>query len=291
MKSLVCKPVAESVLARVKKESELFAIKENRMPGLAVILVGNNSASETYVKQKGIKAEEMGFVHFQYNLDEDCEESEVLNLIDKLNHDNSIDGILVQLPLPKHIDEKRIINAITPDKDVDGFTEINTGRLCIGEDCIVPCTPAGIMEILSYYKIDTKGKRAVVIGRSNIVGKPMAMLLMQKGIDCTVTICHSKTEDLKEYTLNADIIVVATGSRHTLDSSFVKSGATVIDVGVNRVPDNKKKSGFHLEGDCDYSTFENMDVNITPVPGGVGVMTVAMLMANTLKLAKMRVKI
>lgn len=291
MKSLVCKPVAESVLARVRKESELFAIKENRMPGLAVILVGNNSASETYVKQKALKAEEMGFVHFQYNLDEDCEESEVIKLIDKLNHDDSIDGILVQLPLPKHIDEKKIINAIAPDKDVDGFTEINTGRLCIGEDCIIPCTPAGIMEILSYYRIDTNGKRAVVIGRSNIVGKPMAMLLMQKGIDCTVTICHSKTENLKEYTLNADIIVVATGKRHTLDSSFVKEGTTIIDVGINRIPDSSKKKGYHLEGDVDYSSFDNMDVNITPVPGGVGIMTVAMLMANTLKLAKMRAKL
>ena len=288
MKRLGCKIVAQNVLLRVKKDTELFIEKEHRAPGLAVVLVGNNPASESYVRQKTIKAEEMGFVHFQYTLSEDCKEEELLALIDDLNNDEAIDGILVQLPLPILIDEKKIINAISPEKDVDGFTEINTGRLCIGEDCIVPCTPAGIMEILSYYKIETKGKNVTIIGRSNIVGKPMAMLLIRKGIDATVSICHSKTVDLKEYTLCADIIIVATGSPNTIDSSFVKDGATVIDVGVNRIPDNTKEKGYRLVGDANYNSFEERDVQITPVPGGVGLMTVAMLMANTLEIAKAR---
>lgn len=290
MKRLSGKAVSEHVLDKIRKENELFLKKENRAPGLAVILVGNNPASLTYVRNKKRRAEELGFMHFQYNLNEDCEEVEILTLLDKLNHDDRVDGILVQLPLPKHIDEDKVINMISPEKDADGFTQINVGRLCIGQESTLPCTPAGIMEILSYYKIETKGKRAVVIGRSNIVGKPMAMLLMQKGIDATVTVCNTKTPDLKEYTLNADIVIVATGCRGTIDSSYIKDGATIIDVGMNRVEDATKENGFHLEGDVDYSSFRDRDVNITPVPGGVGVMTVTMLMSNTLKLAKMRVK-
>lgn len=288
MRRLSCKVVSESVLERVKSETKVFIAKENRAPGLAVVLVGHDPASETYVRQKSLKAEEMGFVHFQYNLDEDSKENDLLDLIDRLNKDERVDGILVQLPLPSTIDESNVINAISPDKDVDGFTDINAGRLSIGEDCIVPCTPAGIMEILSFYNVETKGKRATVIGRSNIVGKPIAMLLSRKGIDATVSLCHSRTPNLKDYTLKSDIIIVATGNRNTIDSSYVKDGAVIIDVGVNRVADPTKEKGFHLEGDVDYLSFKERDVSITPVPGGVGVMTVSMLMDNTLRLARKR---
>ena len=290
MNRLGCKAVSTSLMERLKKETELFIEKENRAPGLAVILVGNDPASMTYVKNKALRAVELGFVHFQYNLDEDCKESEVLTLIERLNHDDCVDGILVQLPLPPSINEEKVINAISPEKDVDGFTDINVGRLCIGQDSIIPCTPAGIMEILSYYNIETQGKKAVVIGRSNIVGKPMAMCLMQKAVDATVTVCNTKTPDLKEYTLGADIIVVATGHVNTIDSTFVKDGATVIDVGMNRIEDKSREKGFRLSGDANYESFRDRDVKITPVPGGVGVMTVTMLMANTLKLAKKRVE-
>lgn len=290
MKRLACKVVSEELLERLKKETEFFIEKENRAPGLAVILVGENPASVTYVRNKSLKAEELGFMHLQYNLDRDCEETELLALIDRLNNDDSVDGILVQLPLPKHIDEDKVINAISPDKDADGFTQINVGRMCIGEDCVPPCTPAGIMEILSYYNVQTVGKRVVVIGRSNIVGKPIAMMMMQRGVDATVTVCNTKTPDLKAYTKDADIIIVATGHPGTIDSSYVKDGAVVIDVGMNRIPDETREKGFRLVGDADYQSFKDRDVSITPVPGGVGLMTVAMLMSNTLKLAKMRVE-
>ena len=289
MKRLACKVVSEQLLERLKKETELFIEKENRAPGLAVILVGEDPASVTYVRNKSLKAEELGFVHFQYNLDRDCEEKEVLDLIDRLNHDDSVDGILVQLPLPKHIDEDKIINAISPEKDADGFSQINVGKMCIGQESVYPCTPAGIMEILSYYGFETVGKRVVVIGRSNTVGKPMAMMLMQRGVDATVTVCNTKTPDLKAYTKDADIIIVATGHPGTIDSTFVKDGAVVIDVGMNRIPDSTREKGFRLVGDADYQTFKDRDIAITPVPGGVGLMTVAMLMSNTLKLANMRV--
>ncbi|MBQ0070804.1 MAG: bifunctional 5,10-methylenetetrahydrofolate dehydrogenase/5,10-methenyltetrahydrofolate cyclohydrolase, partial [Spirochaetales bacterium] len=199
-----------------------------------------------------------------------------------------IDGILVQLPLPPQIDEDKVIRSISPLKDVDGFSPINFGFLAQGSECYVPCTPLGILEILKYYQVETVGKKVCVIGRSNIVGKPVAMLLMQKGYDATVTVCNTKTQDLKKITLDSDIIIVATGHINTIDESFVKDGATVIDVGINRVVDPTKAKGFHLEGDCNFKSFENRDVAITPVPGGVGLMTVAMLMFNTLKAAERR---
>lgn len=285
MKRLGCKVVSQSAIEEIRKETELFVSKGNKAPSLAVILVGNNPASETYVRNKTLQAEAVGFVHFQYTLDGDCEEQELLSLIDELNERDDIDGILVQLPLPKHLSEKKVIERISPDKDVDGFSAISVGKLCQGEDTFIPCTPLGIMDILKYYDIKTSGKKAVVIGRSNIVGKPMAILLMQRGIDATVTVCNTKTPDLKEYTRDADIIVVATGCPNTIDESFVKDGATVIDVGVNRIEDPTKEKGFHLEGDANYASFKDRDVAITPVPGGVGLMTVAMLMKNTLKAA------
>lgn len=283
-----CRNVADSVIERIRKETEVFVAKGNRAPSLAVVLVGNDSASETYVRKKKEACESLGFLHFQYTFDEDVKEERILSLIDELNCNDDVDAILVQLPLPKHIDEKKIIERISPEKDADGFSPVNIGRLLIGEDAFVPCTPNGIMEILHYYSIPTAGKKAVVIGRSNIVGKPMAAILMQRGVDATVTVCNTKTPDLKKETIDADIVIVATGHPGTIDSSYIKDGAAVIDVGVNRVEDSSRPKGFRLTGDVDYHSFESRDVMITPVPGGVGLMTVAMLMANTLKAAERR---
>ena len=285
---LGCKAVAASVMEEIRKETEIFTSEGNKAPSLAVVLVGHDGASETYVRKKAEAATELGFLHFQYSLDEDTAESDLLSLIDELNERDDIDGILVQLPLPRQINERKVIERISPEKDVDGFSPVNAGRLMTGEECFIPCTPEGIMRILSYYHIETAGRKAVVIGRSNIVGKPMAMLLVQKGIDATVTVCNTKTPDLREYTLGADIIIVATGKPGTIDSSFVKDGAVIIDVGMNRIPDSTKEKGFRLTGDADYASFKDRDVSITPVPGGVGLMTVSMLMANTLQAAKRR---
>ena len=285
---LGCKEVAESVLSELKRRTEEFISKGNSAPSLAVVLVGHDAASETYVRKKAEACKSLGFLHFQYSFDEDVTEDEILSLIDDLNQRSDVDGILVQLPLPPHISEQRVIERISAEKDVDGFSPVNAGRLLIGEECFVPCTPKGIIKTLEYYGIETAGKRAVVIGRSNIVGKPMAVLLMQRGLDATVTVCNTKTPDIREYTQNADIIIVATGKPGTIDSSYVKDGSVVIDVGVNRVPDPSKKNGFHLEGDADYASFSERNVSITPVPGGVGLMTVSMLMSNTLEAAERR---
>ena len=284
MRRLGCKEVADDVMADIQKGCSGLS----RMPGLAVILVSHDAASETYVRKKEESALALGFEHRQYTLSETSSEEELLSLIDTLNCDDAIDGILVQLPLPGHINEKRVIERISADKDVDGFSPVNAGRLMIGEDSFVPCTPKGVMHILSYYGIETAGKNVTVIGRSNIVGKPMAALLMQRGVDATVTVCNTKTKDLKEHTLISDIIIVAAGAPGTIDQSYVKDGAVVIDVGDNRIPDSTKKKGFRLVGDVDYQSFENRDVSITPVPGGVGVMTVAMLMENTFISARRR---
>ena len=288
MRRLGCKEVADSVLDELKTKTEDFTKQGNRAPSLAVLLVGHDAASETYVRKKAEACARLGFLHFQYSFDEDCSESELLTLIDELNGRDDVDGILVQLPLPASISERRVIERISPEKDVDGFSPVNAGLLLIGEDCFVPCTPKGIMETLRYYGVETAGKKAVVIGRSNIVGKPMAAILMQRGIDATVTVCNTKTPDLREYTLQADIIIVATGHPGTIDETYVKDGAVVIDVGVNRIPDPSKKSGYHLSGDADYASFTNRNVSITPVPGGIGLMTVSMLMSNTFEAALRR---
>ena len=285
---LGCRSVADSALEEIRKETERFTSEGNRAPSLAVVLVGDDPASQTYVRKKAEAAASLGFMHFQYTLDGDSEEKDVLALVAELNARDDIDGILVQLPLPRHISEKKVIDAIAPEKDVDGFSPVNMGRLAIGGESFVPCTPKGIMETLRYYGIETAGKKAVVIGRSNIVGKPMALLLMQKGVDATVTVCHMKTPDLRAYTADADIIIVAAGRPGTIDASYVKDGAAVIDVGVNRVEDPSKEKGFRLVGDADYASFRDRDVMITPVPGGIGLMTVSMLMANTLEAARKR---
>ena len=288
MKRLGCREVADAILQRIKDDTSDMLSKGGRAPGLAVILVSHDAASETYVRKKEEAALSLGFLHRQYTLDESASEEDILSLIDSLNADDAVDGILVQLPLPSHIDEERIIERISAEKDVDGFSPVNAGRLLTGGDAFVPCTPKGIMHILSYYGIETAGKDVTVIGRSNIVGKPMASLLMQKGVDATVTVCNTKTRDLRAHTTGADIIIVATGHPGTIDESYVKDGAVIIDVGMNRIPDSSKKSGFRLVGDADYASFADRDVLITPVPGGVGVMTVAMLMENTLESSRRR---
>ena len=290
MKRLGCKAVQEKLELELKAKVESFVLKGNRAPSLAVILIGNDGASETYVKNKHSACDRLGFLHFDYRFDEDVEEEDVLSLVEELNKREDVDGILVQLPLPKHIDEKKIINSIAPEKDVDGFSPVNVGHLCLGDECYVPCTPKGIIEILRYYGIKTEGKKVVVIGRSNIVGKPMAMLLMQKGADATVTVCNTKTPDLCEFTKDADIIIVATGRPGTLDASMCRDDAVIIDVGVNRISDPSREKGYRLVGDVDYKSFENTTCMVTPVPGGVGLMTVMMLMENTYLAAERRAR-
>ena len=288
MERLGCKKVREQIENNLKKRCELFVSKGNRAPSLAVILVGHDPASETYVNNKREACERLGFLHFDYRFDEDVKEEEILELIMELNGRSDVDAILVQLPLPSHIDERKIINSISEKKDVDGFSPYNVGRLMLGEECFIPCTPKGILEILRYYEIPTAGKKAVVIGRSNIVGKPMALLLMQKGIDATVSVLNTKTRDIASYTRDADIIIVATGAPGTLDSSMCRDDAVIIDVGVNRIADSSREKGFRLVGDVDYESFKGTKAKVTPVPGGVGLMTVTMLMENTLLAAERR---
>lgn len=290
MKRLGCKEIQEKLDKELKEKTESFIMKGNRAPSLAVILVGSDPASETYVRNKHEACSRLGFLHFDYRFDEDVKEDDLLALIDELNGRADVDGILVQLPLPKHIDAKKITNSISVEKDVDGFSPFNVGRLCLGEECFIPCTPKGVVEILKYYDIPTAGKKVVVIGRSNIVGKPMAMLLMQKGFDATVTVCNTRTPSLKDYTLDADIIIVATGRPGTLDSSMCRNDAVIIDVGVNRIEDKSRERGYRLVGDVDYHSFEDTECQVTPVPGGVGLMTVMMLMENTFESANRRKK-
>ncbi len=288
MIELKCKELSKRIIDEVKNETLFFVNKGNRAPSLAVVLVGNDPASQSYVKSKTKRCEEAGFMHFQYSLSEDSLESDVIALIDKLNRDDSIDSILVQLPLPAHINRDRVINAISPEKDVDGFTPFSLGMLASGKPSIIPCTPLGITEILKAWNIETKGKRVCIIGRSAIVGKPLSMLLSNPGYDATVTLCNSYTEDLKQITLSSDIIIIAAGKPNLIDSSFVKDNAAVIDVGINRVEDRTREKGYRLTGDADYNSFAGRDVLITPVPGGVGLMTVAALMMNTLECARKR---
>ena len=290
MKRLGCKIIQEKLEKELKEKTESFIMKGNRAPSLAVILVGSDPASETYVRNKHEACSRLGFLHFDYRFDEDVKEDDLLALIDELNGRADVDGILVQLPLPKHIDEKKITNSISVEKDVDGFSPFNVGRLCLGEECFIPCTPKGVVEILKYYDIPTAGKKVVVIGRSNIVGKPMAMLLMQKGFDATVTVCNTRTPSLKDYTLDADIIIVATGRPGTLDSSMCRNDAVIIDVGVNRIEDKSRERGYRLVGDVAYHSFKDTECQVTPVPGGVGLMTVMMLMENTFESANRRKK-
>lgn len=270
------------------KVSELK--KKGIAPCLAVILVGENPASVSYVTGKQKALAEVGMVDRSVHLPENTSEDDLLKLIDELNKDNSVHGILVQLPLPKHINEDKVIMAIAPEKDVDGFHPVSVGNMMIGRPGFLPCTPHGIIVLLKKMGIETSGKHAVVIGRSNIVGKPVSILLARKDTNCTVTMCHTGTKNIAEITKQADILVVASGHPHTLTKDMVKPGAVIIDVGVNRIPDSSKKSGFRLIGDCDFDDLVETASYITPVPGGVGPMTIAMLMYNTLESAQNNIK-
>lgn len=253
-----------------------------RAPHLVAVLVGHDGGSETYVANKVKACEACGFRSTVIRRENDITEPELLALIKVLNEDDDVDGFIVQLPLPRHIDEQKVIEAVKPEKDVDGFNPINVGRMSLGMPCFKSATPAGIVELLKRYNIPTRGKNCVIIGRSNIVGKPLATLMMQKGVDATVTVCHSATENLTEITRRADILVAALGKPGFVTADMVKEGATVIDVGTTRVPDPSRKSGFRLSGDVDFDNVAPKCAYITPVPGGVGPMTIAMLMINTL---------
>jgi methylenetetrahydrofolate dehydrogenase (NADP+)/methenyltetrahydrofolate cyclohydrolase len=270
--------IAEGV-ARLKEEKGVT-------PGLAVILVGENPASVSYVTAKEKACVEAGMLSREIRLPADIEEGVLLDKIAELNADDAIHGILVQLPLPKGFDEKKVINSIAPEKDVDGFTPINVGRMLIGEECFLPCTPHGIIKLIEFSGMDIKGKSAVVIGRSNIVGKPVAVLLSRKETNATVTMCHTGTPDIAKFTRQADIVVVAAGRPGTLTGDMIKEGSVVIDVGVNRIPDETKPKGFRLVGDADFDSCAAVASAITPVPGGVGPMTITMLLFNTLESAR-----
>ena len=278
------KQIAADVRADVAKKTDELK-KKGINPCLAVILVGENPASVSYVTGKRKALAEVGMIDRSLELPENISEEELLKIIDDLNKDNTVHGILVQLPLPKHISEDKVIMAIDPSKDVDGFHPVSVGNMMIGRPGFLPCTPHGIIVLLQKMGIETSGKHAVVIGRSNIVGKPVSILLARKDVNCTVTMCHTGTKNMEELTRQADIIVVASGHPHTLTKDMVKDGAVVIDVGVNRIPDSTKKSGFRLIGDCDFDDLKEKTSFITPVPGGVGPMTIAMLMQNTLESA------
>ena len=281
----------KAIAAQVRGEvaEKVSALKAKGItPCLAVILVGENPASVSYVTGKQKALAEVGMADRSLHLPESTTEEELLKIIDNLNKDTAVHGILVQLPLPEHINEEKVLLAIDPEKDVDGFHPMNVGNLVIGKKAFLPCTPHGIIVLLEKMEIETSGKHAVVIGRSNIVGKPVSLLLARKETNCTVTICHTGTKNMAEMTRQADILIAATGRPHTVTKDMVKPGAVVIDVGVNRIPDDTKKSGFRLTGDCDYADLLETASFITPVPGGVGPMTIAMLIFNTLESAENR---
>lgn len=283
----------KQIAADVRQDvaNKVSELKEKGIaPCLAVILVGENPASVSYVTGKQKALAEVGMIDRSVHLPENTSEDDLLKLIDELNKDNSVHGILVQLPLPKHINEDKVIMAIAPEKDVDGFHPVSVGNMMIGRPGFLPCTPHGIIVLLKKMGIETSGKHAVVIGRSNIVGKPVSILLARKDTNCTVTMCHTGTKNMAEITKQADILVVASGHPHTLTKDMVKPGAVIIDVGVNRIPDSSKKSGFRLIGDCDFDDLVETASYITPVPGGVGPMTIAMLMYNTLESAQNNIK-
>ncbi|MBO5864739.1 MAG: bifunctional methylenetetrahydrofolate dehydrogenase/methenyltetrahydrofolate cyclohydrolase FolD [Bacteroidaceae bacterium] len=282
------KAIAAQIKKEIAAEVEEILASGGKRPHLAAILVGHDGGSETYVASKVKACEECGFTSTLIRYEADVTEEELLAKVNELNNDTDIDGFIVQLPLPKHIDEQKITEAIDYRKDVDGFHPVNAGRLSIGLPCFLSATPNGIMELLRRYNIETKGKKCVVLGRSNIVGKPMANLMMQKSIpgDATVTVCHSHTQNIAEECLQADIIIAALGQPHFLKADMVKEGAVIIDVGTTRVPDTTRKSGFRLCGDVDFENVAPKCSFITPVPGGVGPMTIVSLMKNTLLAGK-----
>lgn len=279
--------VSEVIKSELKKKIEELKQK-GITPGLAVVLVGDNPASQIYVRNKRRTCEELGIRSFAYDLPATTSEAELLKLVEELNQNQEVHGILVQSPVPRHINEEKILNAIDPNKDVDGFHPVNKGKLLNGQDCFVACTPAGIQELLLRYGYKIQGKHVVIVGRSNIVGKPLFALLVQKaeGADATVTICHSRTRNLSNITKTADILVAAMGVPEFIQGRMVREGCIVIDVGMNRIPDKTKKSGYRLVGDVHFPSVAKKARAITPVPGGVGPMTIAMLMKNTVKSAE-----
>ena len=285
MQILNGKEASQAIKDSLKLEMAQMAIQGKPVPHLVAVLVGNNGASETYVASKVKACQEVGFKSTLIRLEEDISSLKLLDIIIDLNGDPDVHGILVQLPLPKHISEEEVINTIDPNKDVDGFHPNNIGRMILGQPAFVPATPYGIMLLLEHYKIETKGKHAVVIGRNHIVGRPMSILLSGNSEpgNCTVTICHSHTKNIKEICLEADIIVAALGRPGFLTADMIKKGAVVIDVGITRVADNTRKSGYRIAGDVDFENVSAKCSFITPVPGGVGPMTIAALMKNTFK--------
>ncbi|MBA7613452.1 Bifunctional protein FolD protein [subsurface metagenome] len=288
VKILSGKELAEKMRQEMKSEIDELKSHHNLIPGLAVVLIGDNPASLSYVKGKEKACAQVGILSREYKFDADYKEEQLLKLIRELNNDPSIHGILVQLPLPNHINEEKILYAIDPTKDVDGFHPVNIGKMMIGAPSFLPCTPHGIQQLLLRNNIEISGKHVVIVGRSNIVGKPLAMILVQKnpGANATVTMCHTRTKNMAELTKLADILVVAAGRPHTVNADMVKQGAVVIDVGVNRVEDKTKKRGYRLIGDVEFDEVSEKASAISPVPGGVGPMTITMLLHNTIQSAK-----
>ena len=282
------KKTSSDIKAEIRKEVDELVSRGVKKPHLAAILVGSNGASETYVGAKVKACEQVGFDSTLVRFNEDISELDLLNEINKINNNQNIDGLIVQLPLPNHIDELKVTQAINVEKDVDGFHPTNIGRMALNLPTYLPATPAGIMELLSRYNIKTSGKHCVVVGRSHIVGSPMSILMARNNTpgNSTVTLTHSRTKNLKEITRTADILIVALGKAQFINSEMIKDGACIIDVGINRVKSEKTKSGWKLLGDVDFDSVANMCSSITPVPGGVGPMTIAMLLKNTLKSAK-----
>lgn len=280
------KLISSQIKSEVKSETDKLKSEKEITPGLAFILVGDNPASKVYVRSKGKACEELGFYSVTETLPENVSEDVLLELIRKFNNDEKIHGILTQLPLPPHLNQQKVIESFDYKKDVDGFHPLNAGRMVLGEKCFIPCTPYGIVELLKRSNVATEGKNVVVIGRSNIVGKPVANLLIRTDFNSTVTVCHSKTKNIKEITSQADILIAAMGKANFVKKDFIKEGCVIIDVGINRIEDKTKKSGFRMVGDVDYEDCFDKCGKITPVPGGVGPMTIAMLMKNTLDSAK-----
>ena len=276
------KAMALQIKDEIANEVRALTQQGRRAPHLAAVIVGEDGASMTYVANKEKSSHEVGFTSSVYRMSEKTTEAQLLETIDFLNNDPDIDGFIVQLPLPKHINEQKVINAISPDKDVDGFTPVNIGRMVLGEECFLPATPMGICTLLRRYGIETAGKHCVVLGRSNIVGTPVANLLSRKGFDCTVTLCHSKTQNLKELCLQADILVVAIGKPEFVTEDMVKEGAVVVDVGIHRIPDATKKNGYRIIGDVKHDEVDKHCSWVTPVPGGVGPLTIVSLLQNTM---------
>lgn len=279
------KLIAEAIKKEIANEVANMIDSGQGAPHLAAVLVGNDDASLTYVASKERSCQSVGMISSVYRLDANVTEEEVLNTINFLNNDPEIDGYIVQLPLPQHINETKVIQSISPNKDVDGFTLHNLGLMQLGEPCALPATPFGILELLKRSDVEIAGKHVVVMGRSNIVGTPISVMLSRKGIDATVTICHSKTQNIKEITRQADILIVAIGDPEFVKADMVKEGAVVIDVGIHRIKDNSEK-GYHIVGDVDFKEVYKVASKITPVPGGVGPMTIVSLLHNTLMVAK-----